>query len=144
MKLTSNFSLEELSFTEHREFDNTPPPEVIPNLKRVAMVLEQVRALVNNKPVVVNSAFRCLNVNRAVGSSDGSQHRLGCAADIRVPGMEPEMVLQAIKAANIQYDQLILEFNAWVHLSVPSIEGNAPRKMVLIIDKQGTRAYQNG
>jgi len=97
--------------------------------------------LVNNKPVVVNSAFRCLNVNRAVGSSDGSQHRLGCAADIRVPEMEPEMVLQSIKASNIQYDQLILEFNAWVHLSVPSIEGNAPRKMVLIIDKQGTRNY---
>ena len=141
MKLTSNFSLEELSFTEHREFDNTPPPEVIPNLKRLAMVLEQVRALVNNNPVVVNSAFRCLSVNRAVGSSDGSQHRLGCAADIRVPGMEPEMVLQAIKASNIQYDQLIREFDAWVHISVPTHEAVAPRKMALIIDKTGTRAY---
>jgi len=141
MKLTSNFSLEELSFTEHREFDNTPPPEVIPNLKRLAMVLEQVRALVNNNPVVVNSAFRCLSVNRAVGSSDGSQHRLGCAADIRVPGMEPEMVLQAIKASNIQYDQLIREFDAWVHISVPTNETVAPRKQVLIIDKSGTRPY---
>ena len=141
MKLTSNFSLEELSFTDHREFDNTPPPEVIPNLKRLAMVLEQVRALVNNKPVVVNSAFRCLNVNRAVKSSDGSQHRIGCAADIRVPGMEPEMVLQAIKASNIQYDQLIREFDAWVHISVPTNETVAPRKQVLIIDKSGTRPY---
>jgi len=55
--------------------------------------------------------------------------------------MEPEMVLQAIKASNIQYDQLIREHDAWVHLSVPSVEGDAPRKMVLIIDKQGTRAY---
>ena len=141
MKLTANFSLEELSFTEHREFDNTPPPEVIPNLKRLAMMLEQVRFLVNNNPVVVNSAFRCLNVNRAVGSGDGSQHRLGCAADIRVPGMEPEMVLQAIKASNIQYDQLIREFDAWVHISVPTQETAAPRKQVLIIDKTGTRAY---
>jgi hypothetical protein len=55
--------------------------------------------------------------------------------------MEPEMVLQAIKTSTIQYDQLIREFDAWVHLSVPSIESDAPRKMVLIIDKQGTRAY---
>jgi len=141
MKLTANFSLEELSHTDHREFDNTPPPEVIPNLKRLAMVLEQVRSLVNNKPVVVNSAFRCLNVNRAVGSGDGSQHRLGCAADIRVPEMEPEMVLQAIKASTIQYDQLIREFDAWTHISVPTQETVAPRKQVLIIDKTGTRPY---
>ena len=86
MKLTSNFSLEELSHTDHREFDNTPPADVIENLKRLAMILEQVRSLFNGSPVMVNSAYRSLEVNRAVGSSDGSQHRLGCAADIRIPG----------------------------------------------------------
>ena len=141
MKLTANFSLEELSHTDHREFDNTPPADVIENLKRLAMILEQVRSLFNNSPVMVNSAYRSLEVNRAVKSSDGSQHRLGCAADIRIPGQTPDMVVQTIIKANIPFDQLIREFDAWTHISVPTNETVAPRKQVLIIDKSGTRAY---
>jgi len=141
MKLTSNFSLEELSHTDHREFDNTPPSDVIDNLKRLAMVLEQVRSLFNGLPVMINSAYRSLEVNRAVGSSDGSQHRFGCAADIRIPNTPPDMVVQTIIKANISYDQLIREFDAWTHISVPTQETATPRKQVLIIDKQGTRPY---
>ena len=141
MKLTSNFSLEELSHTDHREFDNTPPADVIENLKRLAMILEQVRSLFNGSPVMVNSAYRSLEVNRAVGSSDGSQHRFGCAADIRIPGQTPDMVVQTIIKANIPFDQLIREFDAWTHISVPTHEAVAPRKMTLIIDKSGTRPY---
>ena len=141
MKLTANFSLEELSHTDHREFDNTPPSDVIDNLKRLAMILEQVRSLFNGSPVIVSSAYRSLEVNRAVGSSDGSQHRLGCAADIRIPGQTPDMVVQTIIKANIPYDQLLREFDAWTHISVPTNETVAPRKQVLIIDKSGTRPY---
>ena len=141
MKLTVNFSLEELSHTDHREFDNTPPSDVIDNLKRLAMILEQVRSLFNGLPVIINSAYRSLEVNRAVGSSDNSQHRFGCAADIRIPNTPPDMVVQTIIKANISYDQLIREFDAWTHISVPTHEAVAPRKQVLIIDKQGTRAY---
>ena len=141
MKLTSNFSLEELSHTDHREFDNTPPADVIENLKRLAMILEQVRSLFNGSPVMVNSAYRSLEVNRAVGSSDGSQHRLGCATDIRIPSQTPDMVVKTIMAANLPYDQLLREFDAWVHISVPTNEAVAPRKQVLIIDKSGTRPY---
>ena len=141
MKLTANFSLEELSHTDHREFDNTPPADVIDNLKRLAMILEQVRSLFNGSPVMVNSAYRSLEVNRAVGSSDGSQHRFGCAADIRIPGQTPDMVVQTIIKANIPFDQLIREFESWTHISVPTQETAAPRKQVLIIDKTGTRLY---
>ena len=141
MKLTANFSLEELSHTDHREFDNTPPSDVIDNLKRLAMILEQVRSLFNGSPVMVNSAYRSLEVNRAVGSSDGSQHRLGCAADIRIPSQTPDMIMKTIMAANLPYDQLLREFDAWVHISVPTHESETPRKMALIIDKTGTRAY---
>ena len=135
MKLTSNFSLEELSHTDHREFDNTPPADVIPNLRRLAMILEQVRSLFNNQPGIVNSAYR------SFGSSNHSQHLFGCAADIRIPNTPPDMVMQAILAANLPYDQLLREFDAWVHISVPTHEGETPRKMALIIDKTGTRAY---
>jgi hypothetical protein len=90
---------------------------------------------------MVNSGFRCKELNDAVGSKDTSQHRLGCAADIRVPGLSPDQVVQAILNSPIQFDQLIREFDSWTHISVPNEPFGSPRKQVLIIDKQGTRIY---
>ena len=90
---------------------------------------------------MVNSGYRSPQVNLAVGSKPTSQHCLGCAADIRVPGMTPDEVVQAIKASDIPYDQLIREFDSWTHISVPNLANGEPRKQALIIDKQGTRAY---
>jgi len=139
--LTEHFTLEELTITNHREYDNTPNPDQINNLTRVAELLEQVKALLGGKPVMVNSGYRSPQVNLAVGSKPTSQHCLGCAADIRVPGMTPDQVVQAIKASEIPYDQLIREFDSWTHISVPNLTGGEPRKQVLIIDKQGTRLY---
>jgi len=141
MLLSPHFSLEELTVTDHREFDNTPNSSEINNLKRVADLLEQVKTLIGGKPIMVNSAFRCKQVNDAVGSKDTSQHRVGCAADIRVPGMTPDEVVKAVMASGINYDQIIREFNSWTHISVPNNPSGTPRKQALIIDKQGTRAY---
>jgi hypothetical protein len=98
------------------------------------------------KPIMVNSAFRSKQVNDAVGSKDTSQHRIGCAADIRVPGMTPDEVVKAIIASNLGYDQVIREFamatgGGWTHVSIPNMAGAAPRKSKLIIDKAGTRPY---
>ena len=90
---------------------------------------------------MINSGFRSKQVNDSVGSKDTSQHRLGCAADIRVPGMTPNEVVQALIKSNIGYDQLIREFDSWTHISVPNTPSTAPRKQVLIIDRQGTRPY---
>jgi uncharacterized protein YcbK (DUF882 family) len=104
--LSPNFTLEELTITSHREFDNTPNADQINNLERVAALLEQVKKVLGGKPIMVNSGFRSLQVNAAVGSKPTSQHCLGCAADIRVPGMTPDQVVQAIRASDIQYDQL--------------------------------------
>jgi hypothetical protein len=103
--------------------------------------LEEVKKLLGGKATIVNSAYRSEEVNRAVGSKDTSQHRHGCAADIRVPGMTPDEVVQAIKASDLQYDQLIREFDAWTHVSIPNEEEHEPRLMSLIIDKSGTRTY---
>ena len=120
--------------------DNTPNASEVANLVRTAGLLEQVRTLLN-KPIIVNSAFRSKAVNDAVGSKDSSQHRLGCAADIRVPGMTPKEVVEAIIKSNIPYDQVIREFDSWTHISVPNTISTAPRKQALIIDRQGTRVY---
>lgn len=139
MNLTPNFTLEELTFTNHREFDNTPNVLQINNLQRLAEFLEQVRTLLG-KPILVDSAFRSPEVNHAVGSTSVSQHLRGCAADIRVPGMTPSEVVKAIYGADLPYDQLILELG-WTHISIPNTEDAEPRNMALIIDKQGTRYY---
>jgi hypothetical protein len=90
---------------------------------------------------MVNSAFRSKAVNEAVGSKETSQHRKGCAADIRVPGLTPDQVVKAIIEAGLPYDQVIREFDRWTHVSIPNTEEAEPREMALIIDKSGTRAY---
>ena len=140
-QLSEHFTLEELTHTDHREFDNTPNEAELANLTRLAAFLEQVKKVLGNKPVMINSAFRCKQVNDAVGSKDTSQHRLGCAADLRIPGMTPDELVQAIRASNIQYDQLIREFDRWTHISIPNTPEMTPRGQTLIIDKQGTRTY---
>ena len=141
MNLTEHFTLEELTITDHREFDNTPNETERANLVRLAELLEQVKVAIGGKPVMVNSAFRSKQVNDAVGSKDTSQHRLGCAADIRVPGVTPDQVVKAIMAAKLPFDQLIREFDRWTHISVPNTVGAAPKGQVLIIDSKGTRPY---
>jgi zinc D-Ala-D-Ala carboxypeptidase len=141
MLLTPHFSLEELTVTNHRSLDNTPNSSEINNLKRLAEMLEEVKDLLDGKPIMVNSAFRSKAVNDAVGSKDTSQHRVGCAADIRVPGLTPDQVVKAIIGSPIAFDQIIREFDSWTHISVPNNPSGTPRKQALIIDKAGTRAY---
>jgi uncharacterized protein YcbK (DUF882 family) len=141
MSLSKHFTFEELTHTDHREFDNTPNIEETENLTRLAEFLEQVKEVLGGKPIMVNSAFRSEAVNNAVGSRNTSQHRIGCAADIRVPGMTPDEVVKAVIASGIGYDQIIREFDRWTHISVPNTKDMTPRRQALIIDKQGTRSF---
>jgi len=141
MNLSAHFTLDELTHTDHREFDNIPNDSELANLVRLADFLEQVKVVLGGKPIMVNSAFRCKEVNDAVGSKDTSQHRRGCAADIRVPGLTPDEVVKAIIASGIGYDQVIREFDRWTHISVPNDVSGTPRRQALIIDKAGTRVY---
>jgi len=141
MNLTEHFSLDELTHTDHRELENIPNETELANLKRLAQFLEELKVVLNGKPIMVNSAFRSKAVNDAVGSKDSSQHRVGCAADIRVPGMTPDEVVKAVIASSLGYDQVIREFDRWTHISVPNVAGSQPRKQALIIDKQGTRQF---
>jgi hypothetical protein len=141
MNITPHFTLDELTHTDHREFDNTPNATEMENLKRLADLLEQVKVVLGGKPIMINSAFRSKQVNDAVGSKDTSQHRLGCAADIRVPGMTPDQVVKAVMISGINFDQIIREFDRWTHISVPNTDSTPARRQALIIDKSGTRRY---
>jgi len=144
MNLTPHFTLDELTASESAErngWDNTPNDAELENLKRLADMLEQVKVVLGGKPIMVNSAFRSKKVNDAVGSKDTSQHRIGCAADIRVPGMTPDEVVRKVIASGIGYDQIIREFDRWTHISVPNSVDISPRRQALIIDKAGTRQF---
>ena len=141
MNLSTHFTLDELTHTDHRELDNTPNEQELANLNRLAAFLEEVKTVLGGKPIMVNSAFRSKAVNDAVGSKDTSQHRVGCAADLRVPGMTPDEVVKAVIASGIGYDQVIREFDRWTHVSIPNAANGTPRRQALIIDKQGTRVY---
>ena len=138
--MTPHFSLAELTRTDHRSLDNTPDPTALANLTRLAEFLEQVRTALGGRVVVINSAYRSAAVNAACGSRESSQHRVGCAADIRVPGMTPDAVVRAVMASGLAYDQLIREFDSWTHISIPALPAE-PRHMALIIDRQGVRLF---
>ena len=139
--MTPHFTLDELTHTDHRTLDNTPNETELANIQRLAEFLEAVKTLLGGKPIMVNSAFRSKAVNDAVGSKDTSQHRIGCAADIRVPGMTPDQVVRAIIASDLGFDQVIREFDRWTHISIPNQATGSPRKQALIIDKAGTRVF---
>ncbi len=141
MRLSQHFSLAELTITDHREFDNTPDPASLENLKRLAVFLEQVKTLLNGRAVMITSGYRSAPVNAAVGSKEKSQHRVGCAADFRIPGMTPDEIVRRIVASDLKYDQCIREFDAWTHISIPTIEWTQPRHTALIIDRLGTRSF---
>jgi hypothetical protein len=140
-QLSVHFTLEELTHTDHRQFDNSPNASETANLIRLAGLLEDVKIILGNKPIIVNSAFRSKQVNDAVGSKDTSQHRIGCAADIRVPNMTPDEVVRAVIASDLPFDQIIREFDRWTHISIPNTSDTKPRRQALIIDKAGTRQF---
>jgi hypothetical protein len=131
MNLTTNFTLEELVASQEaarKGIDNTPPPEVIERLKVLCAGLEQIRTLLRC-PIHVSSGYRSPEVNAAVGGAVNSQHMRGEAADILVPLYgRPADVCFAIAGSDIAFDQLILEFNSWAHVSfVPY----GPRRSIL-------------
>ena len=135
--MTPHFTLAELTATSHRQFDNTPNEEETANLQRLAEFLERVKEALDGKPIMINSACRSKQVNDRVGSKDTRQHRTGCAADFKVPGMTPDAVVRAIMAAGLPFDQIIREFDAWTHVSI----SDKPRRQALIIDRAGTRPF---
>ena len=141
--MTPHFTLAELTATSHRQFDNTPNEAETANLQKLAEFLERVKEALDGKPIMINSAFRSKQVNDSVGSKDTSQHRTGCAADFKVPGMTPDQVVRTIIAAGLPFDQIIREFSdpvaggGWTHVSI----SDKPRRQALIIDKQGVRPF---
>jgi len=141
-----HFSMDELTFSEtatRHGIDNTPSDNEKENLYKLAMEMEDVRSVLNDKSIYISSGYRCLALNELLGSKKTSSHVKGLAADFtsRHFGTPDEIVLAVINS-NIDYDQIILEFDKWVHISFCQDE-DIPRKQALSINKDGVMLYSN-
>ena len=137
----SNFTIEELTRSEtatRQGIDNTPDAKVLGNLNVLIAGLEEVRTLLNNGPINISSGFRGQMLNKAVGSKTSSAHCLGFAADFTCKQYgTPHQIVQAIKASNIKYDQVIYE-GTWVHISfAPALR----RQTLTATFKDGKASY---
>lgn len=132
LRLSGYYTLATLTASETaamRGIDNSPSDEAIANLRILARGLDRVRRLLGHR-LVINSGYRCPELNVAVGGARHSQHTAGFAADIECPGFGPPLaVARAIAGSAIAFDTLILEFGRWVHLSFMP----APRRRIMTI-----------
>jgi len=148
MRLSKNFTLSEMTKSQtaiRHGIENVPGEYEIQNMIALAQnVLQPVRD--HFGVVVVNSGFRCLELNRKIGSSDRSQHTKGQAADIEVYSASNLELAEWIRD-NLEFDQLILEFwnskdphSGWVHVSFVDYEltGKRNRNECLTITREKT------
>lgn len=123
MKIGTYFTLDELTFSQtavRKRIDNTPGAHEIACLGDLAVhVLDPLRQALG-KPIRVSSGYRSPALNVAIGGAPTSQHCLGQAADINVPGMTVAQLADAVQRFNLPFDQLIDEFGLWVHVSYSS------------------------
>jgi len=145
MKISEHFTLEEFSFSETAArlgLDNTPIAIVITNLDLVATVMERIRTLLGDRPIVVHSGYRSVAVNKAVGGVATSAHCHGLACDFVCPSFgTPAEVALAILKSDIEYDQLILEYG-WIHVGLAQ-EGLLSRREALT-KRSPWAAYESG
>lgn len=141
MQLSEHFSLDEFTASQtaaRLRIDNTPDDETLANLRGTASGMEAVRAYLGNVPIHISSGYRSLALNAAVGSKPTSQHVTGCACDFTAPEYgTPEAIVRDLVASGIPYDQVIFEFDTWVHISFSPQN----RRQALTIDHDGTRAF---
>lgn len=146
MKLSPNFSLEELTMSEtaaRKGIDNTPSTEVIENMRGLCThILEPLRTLID-VPLLITSCYRSVRLNRSIGGAKNSQHILGQAADTHCNKYTVEQLYQLIKKSGLPFDQLIQEFgtdvSGWVHVSYSPI--NNRHQSLRAVRKNGKTIY---
>ena len=135
MDLSPHFTLSEMTRSEtglRRGLKNEPNAGEIRNLERMCeTMMEPIRDLLS-VPIHVNSGYRSPAVNAAVGGKGNSAHVDGRACDFVPVGMSLDHAMSKIRISGLPFDQIILEYSAWIHVAIPR-EGVAPRCQVLVI-----------
>jgi zinc D-Ala-D-Ala carboxypeptidase len=145
MNLTPHFTLEEMTFSlmaSRLALDNTPGSNALANLALVAETMEKIRTLVGDRPIVVHSGYRSLEVNDSVGGVRTSAHCNGLACDFSCPVFgTPAEVASAILKSDIDYDQLILEYG-WVHVGLA--QGGLLSRREALTKRSAFAPYESG
>lgn len=122
MQLSEHFSLDEMtrsSTAKRLSIDNTPPLSAIKNLTVLCQeVLEPARKLYGH-PFIINSGYRCVKLNRAVGGVTGSYHCQGRAADIACTDYTNVDYLVSCLYQQPKTDTILVEYTRtaiWVHV----------------------------
>jgi len=148
-KISKHISYKEATFSQtatRKDIDNTPTPEILERMKALAEnIFEPLRAHVGG-PIKINSFYRSINLNVAIGGAKSSQHTRGEAMDIddTFGHMSNKEMFEFIKD-ELDFDQLIWEFGddnnpAWIHVSYVSSKNN--RRRILKAEKQqGSTIY---
>ena len=144
MQLSKSFKLNEFTASQtatRKGIDNTPAAPIIERLRMLANTLEQIRTLLGDNSIRISSGYRCLALNRAIGSGDSSAHVQGYAVDFTCPNFgTPKEVANKIAQSDIKYDQIIYE-GTWVHLSV---DPRNRRDVLTATFKGGKASYTKG
>lgn len=128
MKSNYHFTLKELYYSSTAQImgiDNTPKAyEYLALATLVKEVLEPIREHVNG-PIIVNSGYRCSELNKAIGGVYNSQHLIGEAVDFTIGSIAKNTVLFNWIVENIKFDQCILENGGrWIHVSYSEFTKN--------------------
>lgn len=137
IQLSKNFWLSEFTHSQsaiRQCVNNAPCVSTVKNLKALCINLLQPLRDELGCPIIISSGYRSPQLNKIIGGANNSQHVRGQAVDFTVPNMTLVAVIEMIQK-NFPFDQLILEFGSWIHVSYCS-EYN--RKQVLTINHHGT------
>jgi hypothetical protein len=145
-QITTNFSLREMI---HSDIAVRYGIQNVPNGKHLDALIalcENVLQPLRDKlgvPVRVSSGFRCraLNSHKEVGGAPNSQHLRGEAADIHAKGYTPQQLFDFILASGIVFDQVIQEFDSWVHISYTTRRKNRQSAVIATRRKNGSAKY---
>ncbi len=146
-QLTKNFTLQEFvrsqTATRHN-INNAPNINTLVSLFYLANVMQDVRNLVDS-PIFISSGYRCIELNRKIGSEDTSKHVRGLACDFVVAGMGLKESFDLIKRSHIGFSKMILEFpksgNGWIHLEILPFGERGKRSYYLAEKVNGETQY---
>lgn len=151
-QITANFWLSELinSYTAKRKgLDNTPNNEIKQHLIDSCKNLWQPMRDALGKPVSVNCGYRSYAVNKAVGGAKNSAHLYGYAIDFVCPsfGTPKDIVkflMVELPKRGIKFDQIIMEFNSWVHIAWKAPDGRQRGQVLTAKKINGKTQYLAG
>jgi len=145
MKVTEHFTMEELTDSDYatrHDIGNSPNQQALQNLLKLANSLQDIRDLIA-APLIITSGYRSSELNGRIGGSRTSAHMKGFAADIRSHAFgTPYQLASAIVNSPIKFDQLILEFDRWVHFGLA--QGKWRNQILTAMKVEGKTVYHNG